>query len=87
MKNECCHQHPENGDLALQTEAQRAETDLRAVNAKLLEALEPFVALLQPHVEEAAFQGDTTGVFAINEAKITVGDLRRARDAIEEAKK
>ncbi len=42
MKNECCHQHPENGDLALQTEAQRAETDLRAVNAKLLSALEPF---------------------------------------------
>ena len=60
---------------------------LEAVNVKLLEALEPFVALLQPHVEEAAFQGDTTGVFAINEAKITVGDLRRARAAIEEARK
>ena len=41
MKDECCHQHPDNGsDLALQTESQTEETDLRAVNAALLEALE-----------------------------------------------
>ena len=40
MKNECCHQHPDNGsDLALQTESQKAETDLRAVNAKLIQCL------------------------------------------------
>ena len=74
---------PLHGEHGLSAQVKR----LRAVNAKLLEALEPFVALLQPHVEEAAFQGDTTGVFAINEAKITVGDLRRARNAIEEANK
>ena len=36
MKSECCHQHPDNGsDLALQTEAQREETDLREENARL----------------------------------------------------
>ena len=40
MKDECCHGHPDNGDLALQTESQREETDLRAINAALLEALE-----------------------------------------------
>ncbi len=41
MNNECCHQHPENGsDLALQTEAQREETDLRDLNVQLLAALE-----------------------------------------------
>lgn len=60
---------------------------LRAVNAKLLAALEPFAALLLPHVEANAFQGDDTGVFGINQVKITVGDLRRAREAIEEARK
>ena len=40
MKDECCHGHPDNGDLATQTESQRAETDLRDVNTALLEALE-----------------------------------------------
>ena len=40
MNNECCHQHPDNGDLALQTEEQRAETDLRDVKAQLLKELE-----------------------------------------------
>lgn len=60
---------------------------LRAVNAKLVSALEPFVALLQVHVEETAYQGDDTGVFGINEVTITVGNLRRAREAVEEARK
>ncbi len=40
MKSECCHQHPDNGDLATQDPEQREETDLRAVNERLLSALE-----------------------------------------------
>lgn len=46
MKSECCHQHPDNGDLATQDPTQREETDLRATNAKLLEALEELVTRL-----------------------------------------
>ena len=53
MNNECCHQHPENGsDLALQTEAQREETDLRDVNSKLLAALEGLVSKPAPFCED-----------------------------------
>jgi len=44
MKSECCHQHPDNGDLATQTPAQTEETDLRATNTQLLEALEFYAA-------------------------------------------
>ncbi|MEE9149947.1 MAG: hypothetical protein V3U27_21425 [Candidatus Tectomicrobia bacterium] len=40
MKSECCHGHPDNGDLATQTPEQAEETDLRATNEKLLAALE-----------------------------------------------
>jgi len=54
----------------------------KALAERRKKALGPFVALLQPHVEEAVYGGDAAPVFAINEAKITVGDLRRARAAI-----
>ncbi len=77
MNNECCHQHPENGDLALQTEAQREETDLRDVNAQLLAALEklskavvaavaadPYI-LLGQEIDDAQYQA----LAAITEAK------------------
>ncbi|MEE9149954.1 MAG: hypothetical protein V3U27_21460 [Candidatus Tectomicrobia bacterium] len=35
MKSECCHGHPDNGDLATQTPAQEEETNLRADIADL----------------------------------------------------
>ncbi len=53
----------------------------------LLKALAPFAALLQPHVEHRAHKGDATPVFGIDDAVITVGDLRLARDLIKEGKK
>lgn len=53
---------------------------------KLVAALEPFVALLQPHVEARAYRGDESPVFQIDNAVITVGDLRRARVVIKAAK-
>lgn len=41
------------------------------------EALKPFAALLQPHNDDGP---DSKPIFAINDAMITLGDLRRARD-------
>ncbi len=73
MKNECCHQHPDNGDLALQTEAQRAETDLRDTNAQLLAALEQATLFIE-------------GVF-FEPSPLLKQDLAFYRAAIEEAKK
>ena len=50
---------------------------------KLRKALKPFAALLQPHNDK----GDgSLPVFGINDAKITVGDLRRARSALAQSK-
>ena len=40
------------------------------------EALKPFAALLQDHNNSGA---DTKPIFAINDAIITLGDLRRAK--------
>ena len=60
MKSECCHQHPDNGDLATQDPAQREETDLRAINADLLAALENIMkwderpVLIPSHLSHAA---------------------------------
>jgi len=52
MKSECCHQHPDNGDLATQTEDQREETDLRAVNERLLSALEKALQWIDAVISE-----------------------------------
>jgi len=49
----------------------------------LLEALEPFAALLQPHHDDLQ---DERPVFGVNGAVFTVGHLRRARAAIVKAK-
>ena len=79
MKSECCHQHPDNGDLATQDPAQREETDLRAINDQLLAALEPFVKATQGVLNE--------GGNAHREiAHVRLGDIRRARIAIEATK-
>lgn len=79
MKTDCCHQHPDNGDLATQTEAQTEETDLRAVNERLLATLEPIAALaLMDWTDDAPDSVRLT---------ITLGIARAARDAIEEANK
>lgn len=66
---------------------------LRAENAEryhrlrdLSDILAPFVALLQPHNDKGP---DDTPIFGINDAKITLGDLRRARavfNAVKEKK-
>jgi hypothetical protein len=63
-----------------------ANARLIAAAPELLKALEPFAALLQPHVEARAHRGDDTPVFRIDDAEITVGDLRRARALIEKNK-
>lgn len=82
MKDECCHQHPDNGsDLALQTESQRAKTDLRAVNAQLLEALEDNTTLLERVTHE---------VVSLNHRELIEGIglyILKAREAIKEARK
>jgi hypothetical protein len=56
-----------------------ANACLIAAAPDLLEALMPFVALLQEHNDRGK---DDTPVFGINHARITVGDLRRARAAV-----
>ena len=56
---------------------------LRKENAALRDALEPFTALLQDHNDKGA---DERPVFGINDAVITLGDLRRARAALQGAK-
>ena len=52
----------------------------------MLAALEPFAPLLQSHVQSRAYLGDKTPVFQINDACITVGDLRAVADAIAQAR-
>ncbi len=76
MKSECCHQHPDNGDLAVQTEAQAEETDLRAVNAALLEALEK----VAQDADESLMQhpDDLPAILAVT--------YKQVRDAIQSAK-
>ena len=70
-------------EAAIESLTKRAEA-AEALAERRKEALEPFAALLQPHIERTAYEGDATGVLALNDVKITVGDLRRARAAIEE---
>ena len=74
MKNECCHQHPDNGDLATQTLEQTEETDLRAINAQLIEALER----LLKYVNTRGLDGFHT--------MVTDYAAQNARAVIEEAK-
>lgn len=45
------------------------------------EALRPFVSLLQSH---HASKKDSDGIFGINDALLTAGDLRRAKAVLEE---
>lgn len=57
---------------------------LRAENKRLAEALRPFVALYQPddvgHMDRRQF--DAQGIFGVNGAAVTPGDLRRAYAAL-----
>lgn len=66
-----------------------ANAHLIAATPDLLEALEPFAALLQSH-NDANEHGDPVQdgqpIFAINGAAITIGDLRKARAAIAKAR-
>lgn len=55
---------------------------VRAQRDEALEALAPFVALLQPHNDRNYSGSDSTPIFGVNDAQITLGDLRRARDLI-----
>jgi len=58
---------------------------LEAENVALRKALEPFVALLQPHNDFDSRQKpkpDATAIFGINSATITLGDLRAAKAAL-----
>lgn len=48
---------------------------------KLIDALRPFAALLQPHHESLS---NDRIIFAINGAQITAGDLRRAAQYVQE---
>ncbi|HET8689604.1 MAG TPA: hypothetical protein VFM18_23585 [Methanosarcina sp.] len=61
----------------------RKEERLRDAAPELLEALEPFAKLLQSHNSKG---DDNRPVFAINDAYITLGDLRKAVSAIAKAK-
>lgn len=56
---------------------------LKQQRDELFSALVPFTHLLQPHNDKGA---DYLPVFAINDAVITKGDLRRACIAIQRAK-
>jgi hypothetical protein len=85
MKDECCHQHPDNGsDLALQTESQRAETDLRAVNAKLLAALEGLAGAFRDNPNKPRNSKDWEYMI---ETDVFAAAIPQARAAILEAKK
>lgn len=53
--------------------------DQARVMGRMREALQPFAALLHPHHKS---QEGTYPVFGINEEKITVADLRRAKKAL-----
>lgn len=60
--------------------ALKAECDLAyTVEQALLDAIKPFAALLHPHHGK---QNDSNAIFAVNDAKITFGDLRKAVAAI-----
>lgn len=62
MKSECCHQHPDNGsELALQSQTQKEETDLRIINAALLEALEALTKGVEKQAERAG-KGEIIGL-------------------------
>ena len=56
------------------------ESALQAENARLREALEPFAALLKAH---HANLPDSQPIFGIEGSNFTVGDLRKARKALE----
>lgn len=63
------------------------EAKLITERDRLRDALRPFVALLQTHNdldERLRSRHPSTPVFGINDATITVGDLRRARAALRE---
>ena len=77
MERECCHQHPDNGDLATQTPAQTEETDLRAINDLLLEAL----GKVAHDADESLTQrpNDLPTILAVT--------YKQVRDAIKEARK
>jgi len=55
---------------------------LRAQNTQLLAALEPFASIFNPAMEANAPAGDASPVWAYNEKKITLGDIKRARTLI-----
>ena len=55
---------------------------LKQQRDELAAALMPFALLLQPHNDKGA---DYLPVFAINDAAITLGDLRRANAALTRA--
>lgn len=88
------------GDHALFISPPYADLDSSAVQARqlahyanchndLLEALGPFVALLQSHNDINEYgrpHRNDKPVFGVNDATITVGDLRKARAALEKAK-
>lgn len=89
--------NPKTGRMALATkflfkrvsEERISNNDVPLVAAedteRLVDALRPFAALLQPDAvgAHAASQPDDQGVYAINRAVITLGDLRRARAALD----
>lgn len=70
-----CTEADELGDMA-------ANARLIAAAPELLEALRPFAALLAEHHERMP---DDQPIFGINSATFTVGDMRRARAAINKA--
>lgn len=74
----------EKKDLAAKANKLQIE-QLRLIAAapELLEALEPFAKLLQEHNAKGP---DDRPIFAINDAVITLGDLRRAVASIAKAK-
>jgi hypothetical protein len=55
---------------------------LRRRHAEAIDALKRFAALLQDHNDRHYAGSDSTPVFAINSAEITIGDLRRIRALI-----
>jgi hypothetical protein len=60
-----------------------ANKALIAAAPELYEAMEPFAALLKPHMKKI---GDEIPVFQIDDAIITAGDLRRANAALAKAR-